>query len=158
MELNDKVRFGELSDRVKIMLNTGIDLEQIHKSLSKEDSEILKKAFDEGMIQKSETNDIEKGKKATIGEIRIWNGKKVRKEASGKWVEVSESHGLSKKEHEDKAQEHRSNMEVSNKKGEGHIYHKEMSKRDEHKDIASKLSDKEYADEEVEGEKAEEKK
>jgi len=32
--------------------------------------------------------DLEKGKKANIGEIREWNGKKFQKQANGKWEEI----------------------------------------------------------------------
>lgn len=52
-------------------------------------------------ILKSYESDIEKGKKANVGEIREWAGKRYRKQANGEWLEVSE-HGVTKKEHEKK--------------------------------------------------------
>lgn len=51
-------------------------------------------------------NDIEKGHTANIGEIHTWNGKKYKKQANGKWKEVSESHRMTKEEHEEKAKFH----------------------------------------------------
>jgi hypothetical protein len=47
-------------------------------------------------IKKAYDDLIEKGKKAEIGEIREWGGKRFRKQANGKWLEVSE-HGMTKK-------------------------------------------------------------
>jgi hypothetical protein len=35
--------------------------------------------------------DLEKGKKANIGEVREWDGKKFQKTASGDWKEVKDS-------------------------------------------------------------------
>lgn len=92
--------------------------------------------------------DIQKGKKASIGETRVWNGKKVKKVAEGKWVEVSETHNMSKKEHEQeikyyqKVEENKGN-EVSDRR-------KAQDEQDKHHKLASKLSDKEYTDEEIE--------
>lgn len=97
-------------------------------------------------------NSLEKGKSMPIGTIT--NG--FKKIAEGKWRKVSESHGMTKEEHEKKAQEHRTNMETSNKDNKGHIYHREMSFRDTHKELASKLDSKEYSDVDVVGKEKEE--
>ena len=89
-------------------------------------------------IQKAFGIDISKGgKKANIGEIRDWNGKKYKKQANGKWLEISfgpkqGNHNMTKKEHE----------EESKKPNFSHV-----SKT--HKNLASQLSDKEHSDEEV---------
>ena len=77
-------------------------------------------------FEKAITEDLSKGKAAPIGEIRIWNGKKYKKQANGKWLEVSE-HGMTKKEHEYKG------------KHSGDSSYK-------HTLISDKLSDKEYDD------------
>lgn len=42
---------------------------------------------------------LEKGKSAQIGEIREWSGKRYKKQANGKWLEVSK-YGLTKEEHQ----------------------------------------------------------
>jgi hypothetical protein len=82
-------------------------------------------------IQKAFGIDISKGKKATIGEIRTWNGKKFKKQSNGKWLMVS-GDDMTKKEHEDSQnKEGRLNL---------HNYHKKQ---------ASQLSDKEHSDKEV---------
>lgn len=84
------------------------------------------------------TVELEKAKKAAIGEIRIHGGKKVKKIAEGKWVEVSE-HGMTRSEHEDKAAK-------AAEKSQSKAY-------DKHDTARRHLSDKEYSDEEVEGDK-----
>lgn len=88
------------------------------------------------IYEEPNNSDIEKGgKPASIGEIRDWGGKKYKKQPNGKWMQVSESHGLTKKEHEDKSKYYES------------IETKTHAKR--HTDEAFKLSDKEYDDKEV---------
>ena len=55
---------------------------------------------DDDSIQKSNEEEIIKGgKKAVVGEIREWSGKRYRKQANGKWLEVSKAHNMSKEEH-----------------------------------------------------------
>jgi len=95
---------------------------------------IIRKANIEA-IEKSVSDDFQKGKAANIGEIRTWSGKKYKKQTNGKWVEVSE-HGMTKEEHSKKVNE------LASKKGEeiGYAHHSKQS---------SKLSDKEHSDEEV---------
>ena len=46
------------------------------------------------LINKSEGIDIEKGKKAQINETRIWQGKKMRKQPDGSWVEIHDDKNL----------------------------------------------------------------
>lgn len=105
---------------------------------------------------------IEKSKSAVTGEIREWSGKKYKKQPNGKWLEVSE-HGMIKTEHEEIAdQKKKEAME------EGDRYRKEQGNKYRgfsggtsargsslfamhraHKEVASKLSDKEHSDEGV---------
>lgn len=82
---------------------------------------------------------IEKARKAaTVGEIREWKGKRYKKQPNGKWLEVSE-HGMTKKEHQ------RRMVELSNVHGsKGHQKHVQAAKE---------LSDKEYDESEIGGEK-----
>lgn len=85
--------------------------------------------------------DIMKGKAAMVGEIRTWGGKKFKKQGNGKWVEVSDCHEISKKDHE---YQYKERLEES-KRPSMHT----ALKRDEakwHKEQAEKLSDKEYDD------------
>ena len=50
-----------------------------------------KEYSDEEVGLGGESNDlIQKGKAAVTGEIREWGGKKYKKQANGKWLEVSE--------------------------------------------------------------------
>jgi len=84
--------------RAKVLLEQKRDQLHIERNLS-------------GNIQKSQSEDInpfdqfeediQKGKPATIGETRMWGDKKMRKQANGEWVEVSEKNGgLTKIAHE----------------------------------------------------------
>lgn len=100
----------------------------------------------EGEIVKRK-DEIEKGKKAEYGEIREWNGKKMKKQPNGKWVEVS-TFGKTKKEHEETSKQ----TLPQDMKKEGWDQ-KGFSKL--HKEESSKLSDKEYEDHEVGGEREE---
>jgi len=109
-------------------------------------------------IQKSLGNDIEKAKSASIGEIHIWNGKKFKKQLNGKWTEVSE-HGLTKKQHISEGEDEEARaLHTSNMKGENKNlsisertkkFNKHIEESNKHHKLASKLSDKEYSDEEV---------
>ena len=118
--------------------------EEIQKSESGEEEKVKKGIYTDtvlnrnlnrvgktyGEIEKSEEEDLEKAKTAIIGEVHTWNGKKFKKQPNGKWLEVSESHEMTKKEHSDKG----------------------LHSGDEswaHTLRANKLSDKEYSDEEV---------
>jgi hypothetical protein len=102
-------------------------------------------------IQKAFTSSdediLEKGKSATIGEIRTWGDKKYRKQPNGKWVEVSEK-GVSAKEHLKYAKKHKliADKETSNTVANSYY---ESSGR--HYDAAEKLSDKEYDESELSG-------
>lgn len=91
------------------------------------------KAFGEGEA-------FEKGKKGNIGEIRDWGGKKYKKQGNGKWMEVSESHGKTSKEHREEAEKIIDNGGFA-AGAEGHIKH------------AEKLSDKEHDESELEEDK-----
>lgn len=87
--------------------------------------------------------DIQKGQKAAIGETRIWNGKKYKKQANGKWLEVSES-GHTKREHERFHKEAEDDKKKPSNKGE--INQTAISEASEyHKRVSSKLSDKEHS-------------
>lgn len=93
-------------------------------------------------------NDIQKGKPAAIGEVRIWDGKKMKKQANGKWVEVSE-YGMSKREHSEEHDRVVGKMNKEMDRGYKRSVSKETTARF-HDDLASKLSDKEYDEEEIE--------
>lgn len=86
-------------------------------------------------------DNIEKGNKAVVGEIRTWGNKKYKKQPNGKWVEVSESHGMTKEEHQKKSD--------AQLKGKGLINRERLNIHIMHGEAASKLSDKEYSDEEL---------
>lgn len=102
-----------------------------------------------------------------------YNGKRFKKVGEGKWMEVSE-YGMTKKEHQGKEEDLKNKLEKLGKYrhvpggGDGwggsfidgkyieHENSKHNKKHDKltinkitHRDIASKLSDKEYTDEEV---------
>ena len=101
---------------------------------------------DDDSIRKSEDADeiIKGGKRALVGEIRTWNGKKYKKQANGKWLEVSE-YGMTKKEHENVT------ISIQSKLG-SQTSSKVISSKEgirTHSKAASGLSDKEYSDEEV---------
>ena len=102
-----------------------------------------------GFSDAPKETELEKGKKAAIGEIRMHGGKKVKKIAEGKWQEVS-VHGMTKKEHQSKLDEinssqGKSDYDTRDKEG---TENKEYSK---HYKAHKELSDKEYTDEEVHG-------
>lgn len=106
----------------------------------------LAKAYEQGMISEEEKDLVaetiiekSKGKKGIIGEIRTWNGKKYKKQPNGKWMEVSESHGKTSKEHREEAEKIIDNGGFA-AGAEGHIKH------------AEKLSDKEHDESELETE------
>lgn len=97
--------------------------------------------------------EFEKSKAATIGEVHTWGGKKYKKTGNGKWVEVSE-HGMSKKEHKDKEEDHYNTMSRMEARGyqmgeETRKFNDSYSGHKTHKEQAEKLSDKEHSDEEV---------
>lgn len=109
-------------------------------------------------IEKSVVDDIQKSKPAVAGEIREWSGKKYKKQPNGKWVEVSESHGMTKKEHQEKATIDSANAFRAAKKSGGKssnsIKYDEKSTElsisgHKHREISSKLSDKEHDEEEL---------
>jgi hypothetical protein len=102
-------------------------------------------------------NVLQKSKKANVGEVHTWNGKRYKKQSNGKWLEVSEhdrTHSFLMETSailKRKAQERR-DFGIPYAAGEyekDYIYWKEQ---------ASKLSDKEYEDHEIGlgGEKKEE--
>lgn len=119
-----------------------IDLNEIKKAQFIEDFRRAELLGREDEFLKSFGIDIEKGgKKANVGEIREHSGKRFKKVAEGKWVEVSE-HGMTKVEHDVKSRmmNYSSNPTVTNNAKMNKEYHKTK---------ASKLSDKEHSDEEV---------
>lgn len=80
----------------------------------------------------------------SVGSTHEYNGKKYKKQSNGKWLEVSESHGITKKEHNYQANY---SKEMSEKPSLHTSKHEDAEKW--HKTEASKLSDKEHTDEEV---------
>ena len=98
-------------------------------------------------IQKSEVNDIEKGgKHGMVGEIREWNGKKFKKQSNGKWLEISESHGLTHKEHLEKIDSLEKQLPASSKDGGERKFMEVRNEQDKHWEAKKKLSDKEHDD------------
>jgi hypothetical protein len=122
--------------------------DEIQKSFTSEELDLIEKAKyirREGIkgnyryvYEEPHNSDIEKGgKPASIGEIREWGGKKFKKQPNGKWVEVSE-HGMTKKQLE-------YIIKTSHTGGD----ESKFNERDNA--IASKLSDKEYDESELNG-------
>ena len=116
------------------------------KKQKQELEEYVKKGFDEGRLSEDEYLDtIEKSHKGTIGEIREWNGKKFKKQANGKWLQVSE-HGMTKEEHTDEAKNKR---QIAWRTTDDEYRKKFHDESKSHEIKASSLSDKEHTDEEV---------
>jgi hypothetical protein len=101
----------------------------------------------------TEDNNLEKGgAKVPIGTTH--NG--YKKVAEGKWQKVS-SHGMTKKEHQDKKDFHNNthtnlqNTQSEDKNSRDDEMSEHWNKKHEHKVEANKLNDKEYSDDEVLG-------
>ncbi len=62
-------------------------------------------------IFKSFENDLEKGKKADVGEIREWKGKKVQKQSDGTWKELKGNKAVSDKKNKTKHKTTKRNAE-----------------------------------------------
>ena len=95
----------------------------------------------QGIESDSTAEILQKGKVAMVGEVREWQGKKYKKQVSGKWVEVSEQ-SMTKKEHGEKLSLANSWVaHTENKDKEANeAWKKEQSK---HKETVEKLSDEE---------------
>lgn len=96
----------------------------------------------ENIFPDSTAEILKGGKPAAIGEIREFGGKKYKKQANGKWLEVSE-HGMTKKHYEEKLERIRFNDQ------HGQSSTKEQSELGHIHTNIKKLSDKEHSDEEV---------
>ena len=96
-------------------------------------------------MKKSELKQLirESYKELLKEEIKTINGKKYKKQSNGKWVEVSKF-GMTKKEHNYQANY---SKEMSEKPSLHTSKHEDAEKW--HKTEASKLSEKEYSDEEL---------
>jgi len=89
-----------------------VDAEEIEKAFNdmtapKEEKEDIETEDDDDddeveddEVEKSENLDLIKGKAAMVGEIREWGGKKYKKDAGGKWTEVTEGKPEGKREEE----------------------------------------------------------
>lgn len=145
----EDIKKSQLVEKIRVMAATGLSGEEIKKSLSKEELDLMK----------SFSSDIEKGgKPAQVGEIREWQGKKMRKQPNGKWVEVSDK-GMSRKELELKLHETQSKfyLGVTDREKdmaieEGKEYDKQLRYYDQRGGDVYKLSDKEYDEAELVGE------
>lgn len=93
-------------------------------------------------LKKGFADDLQKGVAATIGEVRTWDGKRYKKQANGKWMQVSE-HGMTKEEHADKATKLYPKGTITSKN-----FHKKASS-DKHREQASKLDSKQYDETEL---------
>jgi hypothetical protein len=80
------------------------------------------------------------------GDIIEHNGKKYKKQANGKWLEVSESHGLTKKEHEFQSDVKKESASLAAKDKKYFTRDTKLESAKLHSEQASKLSDKEYDD------------
>ena len=127
----------KLIEKIRVMAATGQSGEEIKKSLSKEELGLMK----------SLSNDIEKGKPAQVGEVRDWQGKRMRKQANGKWLEISER-GMTKKEHEEELARNNKEKErrLTNKYKVGPTVENQIRLHDT---LSSKLSEKEYDESEL---------
>jgi hypothetical protein len=94
------------------------------------------------------TNDISKGRAASVGEIRVWGGKKFRKQANGKWVEVSDQ-GKTRKEHVKLGNKNPYKTSAKTVAERKELEDRFNRHRNTHHSLASKLEDKEYTDEEL---------
>jgi hypothetical protein len=82
--------------------------------IAKHNAEQAKRIAD-NFIEKSQSDELEKGKKATIGEVRDWKGEKWKKQVDG-WVRISDGKKTAKiEEHEVDKQDAKDLAE--NKKG-----------------------------------------
>lgn len=85
---------------------------------------------------------LEKGKSAMIGEVREWQGKKYKKQANGKWLEVSEL-GMTKKEHLESKRRANVSAETAFREARRSDLDKYEKEQDKHREAISKLSDEE---------------
>lgn len=139
----EDIKKSQLIEKIRVMAATGQSGEEIKKSLSKEEIDLMK----------PESVDIEKGgKPAQVGEIREWQGKKMRKQPNGKWVEVSES-GMSRRDILDKVD---NIFKLTNFKNKKDV--KESSRLSGGlRHSADQLSDKEYDESELNDEETDKK-
>lgn len=83
-------------------------------------------------------DELIKGKKAAVGEIREHGGKSYKKIDNGKWQQVSK-HNLTQKEHKDIAESY-----IKNDAGKNKSFN--LRQIDKHGSYANSISDKEYDD------------
>jgi hypothetical protein len=150
----------ELEDQLNVLLtmsnNGGMladdvieELTRRYDSKGNEKSSSLQKAFQTLGINFNSNSVIEKSAKGMVGEIREWSGKKYKKQANGKWMQVSDK-GLTKREHIKITEDLKS--EAKNPKGSEFKYnstHPAWKEAETHYNIADKLSNKQHSDEEV---------
>lgn len=143
--MNELQKYKEQQLAVKInnMSVLNLSKEEILKSFDKDELNIIKSQFGKML------DVIEKGKAANIGEIREWSGKKYKKQSNGKWLEVSESHGKTKKEHEFESDVKKESASLADKDKKDFVRDTKLESSKLHSEQASKLSDKEHSDEEV---------
>lgn len=91
----EDVKKAQLVEKIRVMAASGLTGDEIKKSLSKEEFDLMK----------PESVDIEKGgKRAQLGEIREYSGRKYRKTVNG-WEPVKEGLNEKKEEATDKKPE-----------------------------------------------------
>jgi len=90
---------------------------------------------------------IVKGKKAVVGEVREWSGKKYKKQGNGKWVEISDK-GKTRKEHEDLLVRFRESVDAQGVSDA--MANRNMGIALEHEKHRDSLSNKEFDDEDLE--------
>lgn len=96
----------------------------------------------QGIGPDSTADILEKGKSAMVGEIREWSGKKYKKQANGKWLEVSE-YGMTKKEHLESKRRANVSAETAFREARRSDLDKYEKEQDKHREAISKLSDEE---------------
>ena len=117
---------------------------KVYSGLDKKDNstgKILLKKINDLKAEKTDK------KEAKSDDVHEHGGKHYKKQANGKWLEVSKTHGKTKDQHE---KEYKQNVHLSfGYDKEPALAQKHFNQSEEHKMIAKKLSDKEHSDEEV---------
>lgn len=138
----------------------GTNIEKGFKSESNPTIQDIEKALEcnleKGLISEElydkavEELDLLKGKKAMVGEIRDWKGKKYKKIANGKWAEISE-HGYTHKEHSQIVKNYDIALGRPMENTESALeYNNELRKQKaKHQAATLDLDEKEYTDEEM---------
>jgi len=144
--------FNTKNDKKSIKVD-GKDVEKLMSGTREERQKIQKEYFNKIKEDKKDGGKEELSSHKS-GDTIEHNGKKYKKQANGKWLEVSEQ-GMTSDEHRNKSREINREIDRLSSYGSGFstFGFREMDEKqkvaDAHKTASSKLSDKEYTDEEV---------